>query len=541
LRAVWGRARNDVWAVGDHGTALRWDGRIWRAVPTGTAEPLFAVSGGAEGTVWIAGAHGALLEWRDGALHRWVPGEGSALRREPVTGSEVEPAPAGPELWRDLWTSPTGEVIVVGGERGARGEAGKDEETSRQALLRRFDGSAWTEVEDLEAAPLDAVSAHEGGRVLASGPGVVFEWRRGRWRKHLAARGRLEPALRALAERGPRPDRVGVMDAEGHFWPTPAPPAPGPRIVVRDLHEIAPGDRWAVGDHGALFHFDGARWSGHGLGDPAALTLWPHQEAALLSLWSDGAAAAVAVGARYGSGVVLARVDGRWRSVGEQVGAGLPGLYAVSGASARETWIAGDRGTLLKYDGDRLQRVTIEAGLTADLTAVLALGPADVWVGGGGATYHFDGAAWTRHELPGEKPALVALAGRPGEVWALRPLARFREGAWAPWEGDDLPGELRRLAWLGPEELVVDGLGAARIQGGRAAPLAWPGGVQPTGLASSAGALWAVGGRVARRSGAGWAVEDPGTPRLLRLHAGADGLWAAGEGLTILRRRSDAP
>lgn len=43
LWAIHGSSANDIWAVGEFGAAVRWDGATWRAVDTGTSGDLVAV------------------------------------------------------------------------------------------------------------------------------------------------------------------------------------------------------------------------------------------------------------------------------------------------------------------------------------------------------------------------------------------------------------------------------------------------------------------------------------------------------------------
>src|SRR6185369_3662252 len=77
LEAVWGAASDDVWAVGDGGTVLHWDGTGWAQVaPTPTADATSATkantdapepgalrgvhgdAAGAPATVWVVGDGG---------------------------------------------------------------------------------------------------------------------------------------------------------------------------------------------------------------------------------------------------------------------------------------------------------------------------------------------------------------------------------------------------------------------------------------------------------------------------------------------------
>lgn len=94
LRAVWGTSPRDVWAVGDGGVALRWDGVAWRPVATGTSANLVAVWGARANDAWAVGAgldgSSVLLHW-DGS--RWAmsapPQRSSRTSLRAVWGSGV--------------------------------------------------------------------------------------------------------------------------------------------------------------------------------------------------------------------------------------------------------------------------------------------------------------------------------------------------------------------------------------------------------------------------------------------------------------------
>jgi hypothetical protein len=60
---VWGSSDKDVWAVGDSGTAVHFDGQAWSVIPTGVTETLTCVHGAAPDDVWVSGADGDVLHW----------------------------------------------------------------------------------------------------------------------------------------------------------------------------------------------------------------------------------------------------------------------------------------------------------------------------------------------------------------------------------------------------------------------------------------------------------------------------------------------
>ncbi len=62
LQGLWGGPAQDVWAVGDGGLVLHYDGKeTWTKVPSGTKNNLLGVSGAPEGGVWVVGQLGTIL------------------------------------------------------------------------------------------------------------------------------------------------------------------------------------------------------------------------------------------------------------------------------------------------------------------------------------------------------------------------------------------------------------------------------------------------------------------------------------------------
>jgi hypothetical protein len=55
LFAIWGADTNNVWAVGDQGTLLHWNGSAWVAQISGTTSPLLGIWGADASNVWVVG------------------------------------------------------------------------------------------------------------------------------------------------------------------------------------------------------------------------------------------------------------------------------------------------------------------------------------------------------------------------------------------------------------------------------------------------------------------------------------------------------
>jgi hypothetical protein len=61
LRSVRGGSKTDVWAVGDGGTTLHFDGLRWTKFESGSSNGLNGIWVGAEGGVWAVGEGGSIL------------------------------------------------------------------------------------------------------------------------------------------------------------------------------------------------------------------------------------------------------------------------------------------------------------------------------------------------------------------------------------------------------------------------------------------------------------------------------------------------
>jgi hypothetical protein len=125
---IWGSSATDVWAVGDLGRVLRYDGTKWSKVSVTTDEALFAVWGASAQNVWIGGGSGAMLHY-----------DGATLNNE---------TPKTVGIIQEIWGSSKDDVWAA---------------VSEDHLLHH-DGKAWVPV----AAPLESFT------VWGSGPADVF-------------------------------------------------------------------------------------------------------------------------------------------------------------------------------------------------------------------------------------------------------------------------------------------------------------------------------------------------------------------------------
>lgn len=289
------------------------------------------------------------------------------------------------------------------------------------------------------------------------------------------------------------------------------PQPPGDDATWEIVHKGLPGafmsvwgsaadDVWVVGaDAGegpAVKHWDGAAWTDLDAGSPGHL--W----------WVSGLGDSVWMAGDAGR---VLRYDRKSMSFESWTMPSPERLYGVFPAAAADVWACGSNdqntaGVIWHHDGDVW---AAPADLTPELMAGFACfkvwgpGPDDLWfVGYGGVILRYKAGAWTRIDLPADRP-LFTVHGRTGEVFAV---------------GGQVSGYIVALGDQGASDITPEGEvpQLAGIYAGETATVA----------AGLEGAIW-------RRGDDGeWAeiADAPTTP--LEYHAvyvdPDGGIWAAG-------------
>jgi hypothetical protein len=431
---LWARDEDDVWALvanaQDPAFLTHWDGRAFHDVASPLPDPR---------TVWSSGRHDVWI-WGDGLAHfdgkawqriagapagRFVPGlapgevwivrTGSLFRvaLDPNAQPDVEGAtalaPPAVAPSRPLAVGPVDPSVRL--ERVSIDVDGGPPLTTALGVVEGPGGVVWlhdghrlVEVDGArarllyQAPPLAPLACQRCA--APSGPG----------RGLFVAR-----SLRAVAA-GRAADEILWLPAvlslarapSGATWAVSASDDDGsPRAVVHgasglrlvaglpaaayaDVAPRADDDVWFAGGLGASS--DDARAWPEGEGtlvrfDGRAFTRHRAPDGALHAVAATGPAEAWAVGAA--GGVLHARSGAveAFHLVAED-GARLPVMLRAAAAGPEEVWIAGDRSTLLRWDGTSLRRIDAKvAGRDAALTAVIAPGAKPGWVVGPGGIW----------------------------------------------------------------------------------------------------------------------------------------------------------
>jgi hypothetical protein len=116
LRNVWGTSENNIYAVGTGGAILRYDGTRWSEMPSGTTEDLIAVGGKSETDVFAVSAIGSVLRYNGTSWSR--------LASEPDAALPV----------RDAWGTSSTNIYAL--KSSSIGDLA--------STIYHFNGTAWT-------------------------------------------------------------------------------------------------------------------------------------------------------------------------------------------------------------------------------------------------------------------------------------------------------------------------------------------------------------------------------------------------------------
>ena len=516
LRAVFELAPSDVWAAGDLGTILHYDGTRWSATPSPVGVSLKGLWASSPTDVWAVGDNGFILHF-DGGGWTVVATSPAGLGLNAIWGTSSTDIWAGGnnllhwdgQTWSPatnlpypfltsisgIWGSAPNNVYAVGAP--ALG-GGFSDMGAGGASVMRWDGSSWTAV----TTPIGPLTS-----IWGSGPSDV--WVDGKTVWHFDGTNWWQMATATGPMWGPAVGDVWILGSEPFFG---AQTQISSGVVATTNSGIKWGynaiagagtDAWAVGNGGEMAHFDGQAWSSqtrrlfdapseyspvllqvHGT---SASDLWVVGEGAIAhwdgSAWSRfpvctyedwrGVFTPAPNDVWIVGGQKLLHGDGtRWR-IADDPNADDPSplhkFYGVWGSGPTDLWAVDS--ALLHFDGTDWS--VFDAVST--LTTVTGTGPNHVLVAGSSRIGHSDGATYEETALSDPIVSINALwAPSADDVWAVG------TNGWAHWDG---------VAWQLTKESLLDVRGI------------W---------GSSDTDIWAVGGRQLRHwDGASWISQSP--------------------------------
>ncbi|MCG3173991.1 MAG: hypothetical protein GMKNLPBB_02208 [Myxococcota bacterium] len=398
-------APDNILAVGEGGTTLRWDGRKWNWIKRMTREPLYAVWGSSPNNAWAVGASGTALRWNG------------------VSWSEF--TKISNEHHVRLWGTGPDDIWAVGETAGLA------------AAVRRWNGKEWLfNPPTFLKGIIRGVWGSGKNSVYVSGDGMAL-WNGNSWeRVNLPATGRLNAIWGANADDIWAVGENGFMvHYDGLRWNFVTPPI---REDMKAITGTASNNIYAVSEKGSVLHYDGAAWkvipstgtSGwNALAIAGANDVWTagpygamargglgglrqfHVSAtpnSLRGVWAVTPNEVIAVGDR---GTIL-RWDGReWK---QETAAGSPGLYGAWGSAANNLWITGTDGYTSNWNGSAWKKVP--TGSTAVIRSIWGKDAQNVWaVGDKGVLLTLKSGAWEL-DTQGDQP-WYSILGNSKEVW----------------------------------------------------------------------------------------------------------------------------
>ena len=246
LNGVWGAAAAQVWAVGDDGEIIFWNGSVWTRssspVPTDEGRHLEAVWGLSETEVWTGGYSGTVV---------FFDGTSWELQEDPEIA------------YFSFWGSSSSSVWGVGGA-GSWGGA------------QEFDGSEWTEAVDFTSGALVDVIGFASDDIWALVQDGRFQHYDGsEWSDVEDVKPRASYMYGLWGAYAADIWAVGtaIHHYNGGHWSVIEESV---TATLRDAWGTSTDDVWAVGTYGIVMHWDGSEWTeiDHGLTEEHLYGVW---------------------------------------------------------------------------------------------------------------------------------------------------------------------------------------------------------------------------------------------------------------------------
>jgi hypothetical protein len=362
LHAVWAASPSDVWAGGDRGELIHFDGSVWERVESEADWSIYDIFGTSPQSIFAVG-DGAILEydgteWESIGFNEWsyfravwassehdvfvAENSSKIFHYDGSAWSEME-LPAIMRLL-DLWGASPDDVYAVGDSPGG---------------MIHYDGSAWSIVDLSTAAAnvnLTSISGSSSHDIYAVGYGKVLHFDGTEWS--------------AVEDIPKQPESDWHYDAR----------------LFTGVRVNETGEAYLVSEYGDVVHFDGASWR------------WIRVPTSPCSrFWSS-------IIAGSGTDVYIANDDpavlhydgSEW----EEMMGPVEDLEDVWGSSDRDVYAVGSYGTVLHFDGIQWSQTTI--GTCSSLRGVWGVSSNDVFAVGSNVVIHFDGTSWSRLYQPND-------------------------------------------------------------------------------------------------------------------------------------------
>ncbi|MEO8841255.1 MAG: hypothetical protein ABI591_03710 [Kofleriaceae bacterium] len=407
LRGMSGTGSDDVWAVGEAGTLLHYDGTKWTRVAANTHDEFQGVKSFDRDDVWAISSTSAYHF--DG--HVWT--------KVTIADFSYPYAIAG-SSGSNVW------IAEYGG------------------VAHHFNGSSWTKTQTPGTNILYTIwSAAPNDAWAGSNSNGLYHWNGGSWASVASPYTGADPQYNAFVGLyGTASNNVWLSNGSQVFhWNGSAWAAGGylsSNGYVVPMWGRGADDIWSPGGAYAVDHYDGTTW--HSLDVNFATNGYIHNglagfSASATDVWLTTTYGGLA----HGDGTTFGWVD---------EGARIQNRNTIVATSASNAWVLGE-GPARHWDGSAWNDVTMPA--TGYLHGAFALSPTNIYAAGdSGSLIHYDGTSWTKITgIPTQTWTLYAVwASGPSDVYAIGYLGNLSH-----WDGSTWTS-----AWSGATTNHVYGL-----------------------------------------------------------------------------------
>ncbi|MDM7999808.1 MAG: hypothetical protein QUS33_07390 [Dehalococcoidia bacterium] len=225
LYGIWGTSPADVFAVGEGGTILHYDGTSWSSMSSGVSAALFGVWGSSSTDVFAVGETGTICHF-DGNSWNSIPSGTS-------------------KHLRGVWGTDNESVFAVG----------------YSGAILHYDGTSWSQMDNATSSHLTCVWGTSPADVFAAGNnGLVLHYDGISWSVLLQNSHPNFLSIWGVASNDAFAGGVGgmILHYDGISW------SEMDTGVTSDLYGIwgaSSTDVFAVGLDGTILHYDGSAWN----------------------------------------------------------------------------------------------------------------------------------------------------------------------------------------------------------------------------------------------------------------------------------------
>ena len=355
IYGIWGSSASDIFAVGQSGVILHYDGSDWATMDSGTSTDLFGIWGTSASDVFVVGNTATILHYNGSGWSAVASGlpQSSEYNLFCIWGSSSTDIYAGSSGGKIIhydgsdWTS--GGTGIGGIILDIWGTSATDVfATSSWGNILHYNGTDWSEMD----SPLTPGSNQNLYGVWGSSSSDVF------------AVGRNSVALHYDGTGWTQMDTSAISN-----------------IILQSVWGSGSGDVFAVGNYGTVIHYNGVSWTAM----PSTLKLY------IYDVWGSSGSNVLAVG-DYGA---IIRYNGTsWLPASG--GAAPEFLLGAWGSSADNVYTVGTGNAVLNYDGTGWSAVDTGTA-SSQLNDVWGSSADDIFIVGlDGLILHWDGSIWTQ-------------------------------------------------------------------------------------------------------------------------------------------------